>query len=214
MNLSQNDTMKTRVFTAILTLIFGAETASAAVNICPTRQPAAINRAAQVMVRPSQIFDNGSLLSPELIQTYQEMKKNEKPETYAEIIPENIESYAGSDQVVAAMADRGLSKWWNSDAVKSSAFGRRAEAVEKKMQGEVIVQSKEIQHKLNFNFQAFQTRAKIDYSGLTNASLYYQARNSEMGLEITEKISDRQDLVVSHSVKLEQVSQVNLRWAW
>ncbi|GIL16617.1 MAG: hypothetical protein BroJett040_03680 [Oligoflexia bacterium] len=208
--MSQND-MKILGLIFMLSVLILANQASAAVY---SRNPAAINRAAQVLARPSQIFDSGILLSSELIQTYNEVKEKEKAETYVEIIPENIQEMNESNQVVAAIADRGLSKWWNSEAVQSSSFGRRAEMVEKKMQGEVVVHSA-IEHKLNFQFQAFQTRAKIDYSGLTHATLYYQARNSEVGVEVTEKIADSQDLILSHAIKSEnQVSQVNLRWSW
>lgn len=184
------------------------------------RRPSSINRAAMMMAAPSKVFygENGKALSPDLIANFYQFKATEKPMNMAEIIPMDMQPTDDSNQVLSRVADRTLTTFFNSKAVRESSLGRTATEVEKKMKQEVVLGGhgpKSIQHKLNFSLQAFQALAEVDYSGFTNAALKYKIAENKLAFEVFEKLSGNRDLVLSHTVaRVDQVSEVSMRWTF
>ena len=200
---------------ALATLIFMAQTDFAWAE----REPASIDSAAAV-VKPSSIFhsDSGTTLSPELISAYQYVKSQEKAFDMAQVIPLSLQPTDNSSQVFSQIADKTAGVIFNSPAVRASSLGRTATDVEQKMKQEVVLSDgspDSVKQKLNFNVQAFQTTARLDYTGYTHAAVKYQASASTLGFEVSEKVSGNKDLVVSHDIKPDdRLSQVSLRWTF
>ncbi len=178
------------------------------------RAPASINRAVLVLVKPSNLFGpSGEGLSPELIDNYNKIKASEKPFDAAQVIPEGMTPTEDSGLIFSRIADRSVSSFFNSAQMRATPLGQTATTVEQKMKQDVTVESAGIQHKMTFQVQAFQGLAKIDYSGLANATLKYQSRESIVGLEVFEKITKTKELVIGQLNKPDdRISSVNLRW--
>jgi hypothetical protein len=185
-----------------------------------TRAPASINRAALMMAAPSKIFygDDGTDISPELIANYNQVKSNDKPLDMQLIIPLDMQPSNDSSSVMAQVADRSMTSLLNSSAVRESTVGKAATTVEQKMKQEVVFgggDSKSVQHKLNFNLQAFQALAQIQYSGFTNAAIKYKIAESKLAVEMFEKFSGNHDLVLSHTIARDnRVSELSVRWTF
>lgn len=184
-----------------------------------SRKPAAINRAALMVTSPSRIFygENGTSLSPELIADFNRVRALDKPFDPSEVIPMDLQPTNNSAQVFSRVADKSMNTFMNSKTVRESAVGQAATTVEKKMKQEVVIGSgddpQSVQHKLNFNVQAFQATAQVEYTGVTNAALKYKIDESKLALELFERLDKDQDLVVSHTLTpSDNLSQVSFRW--
>ena len=60
-----------------------------------------------------------------------------------------------------------------------------------------------------------QALTKLEYKGWVNAAVNYDARAAKTEAEVSEKIFNKQDLVISHAISREEnKSQVALRWNW
>ncbi len=72
-----------------------------------------------------------------------------------------------------------------------------------------------IQHNIKFQMKATQTRASMEYRGLTNADLSYSVAGRSTDLEIFEPISADSKLVYSHSNRPdEKRDMLSLRLNW
>ena len=200
----------------IFQMIFGTAQAS--------RIPASINRAAIAISAPSKIFygENGEALSPELIADFNIIRSEEKPFDMAQVIPLNMQPSDSSSQVFSQVADKGFSSLFASERFRSSGLGRMTTEAQEKMQTEVVLGGSadengkaSTQHKLNFNVQAFQGLAQMQYSGYTEAAVKYKIAQSEVDFEISEKMGGHKNLVFSHSVSPEnRLSQVSVLWVF
>ena len=184
-----------------------------------TRGPASINRAAQVMASPSKIFDNGEVpISADLIQIYEQMKSEKQAYQTADYIPTNLHDSDSGSYVLNAIADRSVSTFIRQQKEMGTSLGRTTANVEKTMKQEMVLGSSDktkIQHKFNFEVQAFQSKAQIKYSGLADASVSYRASESTVAFEIFEKLPHTQEVVLSHELRPgQQISSLNMRWAW
>jgi hypothetical protein len=183
-----------------------------------SRTPASINRAAIMVSTPSKIFygEDGTSISPELIANFNHIKTADKPWDASSIIP--IDMVAPNDQnlLFAQVADRSMNSFLNSEAVRGSTVGQAATTVEQKMKQEVVFggeSSASIQHKLNFNVQAFQALAQVQYTGYTNAAIKYKIASAQLDVEVFEKFSGNRDLVFSHTITKEnRISGMSMRW--
>jgi hypothetical protein len=182
------------------------------------REPASINRAALMVATPSKIFygENGKALSPEMITTFHQVKTRDQTLDISQIIPMDLVPTQDANLVLTQVADRSFSAFWNSEVVQSSSVAQAATVVEQKMKQEVVIgggDPRSVQHKFNFNLQAFQALAQIEYSGFTHAALRYKVAESTLALEIFEKLSDNRDVVLSHTTGPESRSS-NLSFRW
>lgn len=180
-----------------------------------SRTPAMINPAARAMAKPSRIFygTDGQEISPELVAAFNVFKRDSEKIDTARMIPMNMIPSSNSAAVFAQIFDRSASYISTTERFRNSSFGKTALQVEQTMKQEVIVGNESgIEHKLNFNIQAMQTCAQVQYSGLMRAAVKYTVSSSTLGLEVAEKIFDNKDLVLSQSYGSERISEVSLRW--
>lgn len=183
-----------------------------------SRNPSAINRAVLAITEPSPIFygQDGKSLSPQLIATYNQVKAEEKLFDMSQIVPLDLPPTDDGHIVFSRIADQSVSSFFNSPEIKQSQFGKTAVEVESKLNQNVnIGNSGSIQHKLNLNFQAFQSSAVVQYVGFTNVSLKYKALEHKVGFEVSENIGFNKKFSVNHSVNPEQyLSTMNFHWSY
>jgi hypothetical protein len=132
------------------------------------------------------------------------------------IIPESIKDNESGNDVLAQMADNVASLWWSSTPLRKTSVGRAADAAEKKLNVQAQFEDKnKVKHTFNFKVLAMQALARIEYKGWVKATISYDARAAKTEAEISEKIYDNKDFVISQSITTaESKSQIGLRWSW
>ncbi|OFZ28793.1 MAG: hypothetical protein A2622_06845 [Bdellovibrionales bacterium RIFCSPHIGHO2_01_FULL_40_29] len=138
-------------------------------------------------------------------------------ETSQRIQPKAVSGEESANSVISKMADNTLSLWWDTTPLRNSAVGKAAEKVEKNLKAEVAFKNKDSKtdHRISFKVLAMQALAKIEYKGWVNAAVNYDARAATTEAEVSEQISQKQDLVISHAItRTENKSQVAWRWNW
>jgi hypothetical protein len=168
----------------------------------------ATNRAAIVLAEQDAI-------PADLINAYNQVHDQDKKFDPSILVPSQANKMEGK-QVVKAMADKSLQIWWNSDDVKQSSLGSRADKVEKNLQQDVTVQEQNgVSHKFTFQVQPVQTQANINYTGYANARIYFEATEATSGLEVYESIGKNKKISLAQVNKSqENVSQVNWSMSW
>lgn len=186
-----------------------------------TRMPASIGPGGS-LAAPSKIFfgQSGDPLPPDLVAIYHSVKEQEAAQEHfqpTDVIPLSLQPTQNMSDVMNKIADRSTSTLLNSKTFRESLVGQTTTKVENTLKKEVVIQSDEpkaVQHKFNFNYQAFQSEARIQYTGYANASMTYKVSEESLGLEIAEPIG-HQDFIVSHKVSpQDKFSQVSLRWSF
>jgi hypothetical protein len=153
--------------------------------------------------------------------------KNDLPSEFTKeeinkYLPSQLVATDSSQTNLRKISDRAMQVWIKSPMMQQFSFVQSARMVEKAMKTEVDFgggdldpdsDAKQIQHKVNFQVQAFQALSKVDYKGYVNASLTYNLRDQKTGLEIREKILRNKDLYVIHSTsRSENLSAVGIKW--
>lgn len=208
--------MVTRSLIAILTLFgMGLFCPQARANF---RTPASINRAVSAIATPSRIFygHDGDAISPDLIATFNAIRAQEEKIDASKFIPLDLVPSKDSSMVFSRMADKSMQTMFNSVEFRQSSIGTATIAVQESLKTEVSVKKTKpsaVEHRIKFDVQAFQTLAQVRYSGVTNAALKYFAATEKLSLEVAEKISTNNDLILSHSIEpSNRISQVVVQW--
>ena len=182
------------------------------------RQPASM-RAAAALATPSQLFYNGeTLISADLIDNYNKVRSEDQPIKTADYIPTNLHNSDNSSYVMSSIADKSISTVMNDAAFKNSPFGRTANSVQESMTQKVVIggnSENSIQHKFDFQYQAFQSLAAVKYEGFAKANITYSGRDSVLSFEVLQDLAKNRQLVVSQQYRPEQrVSNVNYKWSF
>lgn len=140
-------------------------------------------------------------------------------EDVGKIIPTDMGNSTDAGHVALKIGDRTLQSVLNSPNIKNSSVGRTATKVQDTMKTEMIVKSgsnkSAVDHKFSFQVLALQAISKFNYSGWLNAELNFDARAQQTNFEISEKVWNDKDFVISHSANHRQdLSSVGLRWNW
>ena len=144
-------------------------------------------------------------------------------EEFAKILPvAPPASTEETDSMLKRMGDRAIGVWLKSSTMKNLSVIQTAQKVEQAMKAEVGFGGSEsengeksIQHKINFQFQAFQATSKIDYTGFVNASVTYNLKEHVTGFEVREKVLEDKDLFVNMSTsKAEDLGSVGIKWSF
>lgn len=133
-----------------------------------------------------------------------------------EILPDKVAPDETTQSFLTKMADNSLSLYWKNSPLRHSTAGKAVETAEKKLNVEAVYQDDhQVSHRFNFKVLAIQALAKIQYTGWVNAALNYDLKAARAAAEVTEQLSERNDLVLSHEVSnTEQKSAVSLKWKW
>jgi hypothetical protein len=177
------------------------------------RQPTAIQRGALVLSNPSNLFEQGEILSPELIEAYNMIKSQEKNQPAVGLDAGQFNGKSGP-QAVSVIADKYFQYWWSNSEARTTGFGKSVDIIENGMKEDVVVRYGNRQHHFHISVQTFETLAKLNYEGFLNASITYQALNSAVGWEVTEKVGQKDLVLTNKTTPLDNVSGVSLRWSW
>lgn len=190
---------------SIFTLNAFSKESYLSVRYSEERSPASINRAVSAIATPSQVFygHDGDAISPELIATFNKLKKEETKVDLSKFIPLDMAPCKSSQTVAIRMADQTMQTMFNSVEFRQSPLGSTTVAVQESLKTEVNLQrpegNQQVDHKLQMSLQAFQRYAQIKYSGIGSAALKYFVDSSKVAMEVSEKLSKNQSLVLTHS---------------
>ncbi|AZZ37940.1 hypothetical protein CIK05_14390 [Bdellovibrio sp. qaytius] len=170
------------------------------------------------------ILGLGSLASAEV--NIAETKRLELPakvgaesltETFGtEVLPNKLAADETSQTFLSKVADNSLNLYWKHSPLRYTTAGQAVETAEKKLNVEASYKDdSNIDHHFNFKVLAMQALAKIQYTGWVNAALNYDLKAARAAAEVTEALSDKSDIVLSHEVsKYDHKSGVSLKWKW
>lgn len=149
------------------------------------------------------------------------------------MIPLDMTPTGNALTVAAKIGDRVFQNWFESEAVKNSAFGKTATRIDSAMKAEVVVgksstsdknqntpsdnaqNQNQTEHKFSFQFQALQALAKLKYEGWTRAAMSFDVRQNQTVIELTEKFFKNKEFFVSQTRTADQQSNLTgVRWSW
>lgn len=134
------------------------------------------------------------------------------------IMPATDMSGFSQRQVASRILDNSLRYLWITSPLRYTAVGQVANKVEKTVQVEKVIaatQEDKVQHKFSFDVQGIQALARLKYSGWIKAAIQYNMNDASASAEVSEKIFEDKDLVLSQTVgAVDSTSQVSLRWDW
>lgn len=137
----------------------------------------------------------------------------------ASMAPTELEPTSDQSRVLKTVVDKGAQYIWDNSGLKNSALGRKADELQKKIQTDLVLSEAQgenkIEHKVNFQVLVAQAIAKLEYTGWVKAAFKYYAGGGKSEAEISEKIWDNKDLVLSHIAdNSENRSALSMRWDW
>lgn len=130
---------------------------------------------------------------------------------YSKILPASLSPVANGEDVAAQIFDHSVSSFFNQDHIRNTSIGRAAKSVEETMKAEVALGGDEpdsTQHNLKFQMKATQTKASMEYRGITNAELSYSVASRSTDLEIFEPLGENSRLVYHHSARPDEKRDV------
>lgn len=137
------------------------------------------------------------------------------------VIPTDMQDSNDQNAVANRIGDHAIQNWLNSPVMRNSSVGRTAHQVQDAMKTEVVVQGgsssgkASIDHKFSFQVLALQASSRLKYTGWLNAQVNFDSRARETIFEVTEKVWDDKDFVISHTAnQVQDLSSVGLRWSW
>jgi hypothetical protein len=137
----------------------------------------------------------------------------------SKIIPADMKPTNDGGSVATQILDRSLSTWLNSEIVRNSTIGHAAHEVEKSMEGDVSFgghSPDSIKHQLKFSMKATQTRADLEYTGITTAQVTYFIAQAKTNIELREKVKALGTQLVYNNISSSEDRRqtLSLRWDW
>lgn len=137
---------------------------------------------------------------------------------YGLILPGSLSPTTSVGGISSQILDHSVTSFFNQASIKNSFVGHAAETVEKKMKAEVALGGQEpdsMKHNLKFQMKASETKASMEYRGITNANLSYSIVSRKTNLELYEEITSGSNLVFTHSDEpSDRRDVVSLRLHW
>lgn len=134
--------------------------------------------------------------------------------TMNKIMPKNLNENSNPEQVQKDIMNKGLDAIVKSDAVKRTGVAQAAETLENSVNTEMhVISDQGVEHKIKMKIIPLQAAARLDYSGLVNASATYKPAEEDVDLTITEKISENAQLQLTHQTA-QSLSMVNFNFNW
>jgi hypothetical protein len=147
-----------------------------------------------------------------------EMHADDVNATVNAIIPASDMSGYSQHQVASRILDNSLRYIWRTSPLRYSTVGQVADKVEKTVQVQKVIEATEenkVEHRFSFDVQGIQALAQLKYSGWVKAAVQYNMNNASASAEVSEKVFDNKDLVLSQTISAaDTTSQVSLRWDW
>ncbi len=137
---------------------------------------------------------------------------------YSMIIPASLSPVSDLAGVSMQVVDHSLNAFFNQASIKNTFVGRAAETVEKKLKAEVELGGSEPEsqkHNIKFQVKATESKASMEYRGLTNCDFSYSVASQKANFEIFEPLSVNSNLVFTHSdAPSDRRDVLSLRMHW
>jgi hypothetical protein len=138
----------------------------------------------------------------------------------ARIIPTNLQpGTKDEDLILGRIMDHAVNTFVQGDYFRNTEIGKAAGKMDQVLKTEVSLGASETEdgevvteHKLSFQFLAFEQKAYLSYSGFTNFRMTYFGSQG-LDLSLNQAISETTTLVLSHTTQ-DALSRVNMLWAW
>lgn len=142
-----------------------------------------------------------------------------KSDDVAKVIPQNMTTTTDGGKIASQILDRSVSTFFDSDAIKKSQVGRTAKEVEQKLQTEQSFggsQPDSIKHSVKFTMKATESRADLEYSGITNAQVTYYVAQSKTNFEVREPVKAFGTNLVYNNIITpgETRNTLSMRWGF
>lgn len=206
-----------RAFKSVLMLVLQLGTTPAAfASIPPSLRPNNQTPAPKLVLQRGFDFSKGfDLAAIQPVESLAAPSSND----IARIIPSNMAPTTDGGMVATQILDHSISTWFNSDSVRNSSLGRTAHQIEKTMENDISFggsKPESIKHSLKFSMKATQTRADVEYTGLTNAQITYFIAQEKTNFELREPVRALGTQVVYNNIATrdERRQTVSLRWDW
>jgi hypothetical protein len=121
---------------------------------------------------------------------------------YSMFIPASLAPVVDAGGVSRQIVDHSISTFFKQDSIRNTFVGRAADTVEKKLKAEVEIGGSEPdsqKHKFKFQVKASETKASMEYRGLTNCNVSYAVASRNANIEIFEPLSSRSNIVYTHT---------------
>lgn len=149
----------------------------------------------------------------------EDSEKKISKQDIAKFIPLDLKPSGDSSLIANRIADQSLNSWLNSSEAQSISLVRTAKNVEETMKTEVAFTSrgeKEINHRVLFQYQPFQSLANIRYKGLLSAEVNHCLSQETTELKVSETILQDKELSIQYLTgdHIGSRSMIGLGWRW
>jgi len=133
----------------------------------------------------------------------------------AKVIPTELQPGEDQNEIGLKIADRSANSITQGDFFRQSDIGRAANAVQNSLKTEMSLGGGEghTTHNIQMQVLAFEQKAFIRYAGFTHFKMTYLNYKNDLDLEVSEKIGDNTDFVLTHDVNAS-LSAANVRWSF
>ncbi len=137
---------------------------------------------------------------------------------FSMIIPATLSPVSDLTSVSMQIVDHSVNAFFNQPSIKNTFVGRAAETVEKKLKAEVELGGTEPEsqkHNIKFQVKATETKASMEYRGITNCDLSYSVASQKANFEIFEPLTSNSNLVFTHTdAPSDRRDVLSLRMHW
>lgn len=137
---------------------------------------------------------------------------------YAAILPPSLSPASDSASVATQIIDHSVSNLMKQETFRNSFVGKAATTVEETMRADVNFggsEPEDTKHNVKFQMKATDAKAKMEYTGLTNAEVSYSVAHRQVDVEVYEPLTTNSKIVFSHSNKpTETQDMLSLKLNW
>lgn len=140
-------------------------------------------------------------------------------EDVAKIIPTDVDASTKTGVVMKRIADRSFQYVMQNSPLKNNSLVQSANSLQEKMKADIVVPPSapgETAHKLTFQYEIFQSLAKLEYSGWLKAIVNMNIQASESDIIIKERVFSDKDLYLQQKVSASTgtTNSLGLSWSW
>ncbi|MCB0378005.1 MAG: hypothetical protein KDD33_05890 [Bdellovibrionales bacterium] len=138
------------------------------------------------------------------------------------VIPLDKSADGNADLMKQKIFSKTASSLMKSHFMQKSVFGKTVSSVQQNTKMGMAIkgekkpgQNKAIEHKIDFQVQALQGRAKLSYKGLVDSRVEYLGNEGALNVVIEEKLSENSKIALSHKSQSQGTQQmVNFQVNW
>lgn len=121
-------------------------------------------------------------------------------QTIALVIPMNLTPGSDEEEVQRMVLDHNLQNFVEGRYIKNQELVESAQKVQEALKPSFSLggEPNGVQHKVDLHIEAFQSRAKLNYSGYLKSDVVYTAEHNNVEVSVYEDLSPRTRLGVEH----------------